>query len=111
MHSPRSPRNGNHPTRASGHGTDSCGNGGLLDRGGVSSRLSFGGNRSMAHGSPIPLTSVLIGLNSREFEAISGWPFADPFVARLLRDDIPQRVQYGNCRIWTYRDPDGRLVG
>jgi GNAT superfamily N-acetyltransferase len=65
----------------------------------------------MAHRSPIPLTPVLIGLGSREFEAISGWPFADPFVARLLREDIPQRVQFGNCQIWIYRDPDGRLVG
>jgi GNAT superfamily N-acetyltransferase len=61
--------------------------------------------------SAIPLAPVLIGLNSREFEAISGWPFADPFVARLLQDDIPQRTQFGNCRTWTYRDPDGRLVG
>src|SRR5437660_10130046 len=65
----------------------------------------------MAQGDAIPLTPVLLALDSREFEAISGWPFADPFVARLLRDDIPQRVQFGNCRIWTYRDPDGRLVG
>ncbi len=65
----------------------------------------------MAHDSPIPLTPVLVGLNSPEFEAISGWPFADPFVARLLQEDIPQRVQFGNCRIWIYRDPEGRLVG
>jgi hypothetical protein len=65
----------------------------------------------MANGPPIPLTAVLIELNSPEFEAISGWPFADPFVRRLLRDDIPQRVQFGNCGIWTYRDPEGRLVG
>src|SRR5438105_3664538 len=65
----------------------------------------------MAHGPPIPLTAVLIQLDSPEFEAISGWPFADRFVRRLLQDDIPQRVQFNNCTIWTYRDPDGRLVG
>jgi GNAT superfamily N-acetyltransferase len=65
----------------------------------------------MAHDSPIPLTPDLVGLTSAEFEAISGWPFADPFVARLLQEDIPQRVQFGYCRIWIYRDPDGRLVG
>ena len=65
----------------------------------------------MAHGPPIPLTAVLIGLESNEFQAISGWPFADPFVKRLLQEDIPQRVQFGNCSIWTYRDPDGSLVG
>ncbi len=65
----------------------------------------------MSDRTPIPLTPILIDLASREFEAISGWPFADPFVARLLREDIPQRVQFGYCRIWLYRDPDGRLVG
>jgi GNAT superfamily N-acetyltransferase len=65
----------------------------------------------MAHGPPIPLTADLIELESNEFQAISGWPFADPFVKRLLQQDIPQRVQFGNCRIWTYRDPDGSLVG
>jgi GNAT superfamily N-acetyltransferase len=65
----------------------------------------------MAHGPPIPLTAVLIGLDSDEFQAISSWPFADPFVNRLLQEDIPQRVQFGICRIWTYRDPDGSLVG
>lgn len=65
----------------------------------------------MSHGTPIPITPILIGLESAEFEALSGWPFADRFVARLLLDDIPQRVQFGNCRIWIYRDPVGRLVG
>jgi GNAT superfamily N-acetyltransferase len=65
----------------------------------------------MAHGPPVPLTAVLIGLDSSEFQAISGWPFADAFVRRLLQEDIPQRVQFGNCSVWTYRDPDGSLVG
>jgi ribosomal protein S18 acetylase RimI-like enzyme len=65
----------------------------------------------MAHGSPIPLTAVLIGHDSEEFQAISAWPFVDPFVKRLLQEDIPQRVQFGNCSIWTYRDPNGSLVG
>jgi GNAT superfamily N-acetyltransferase len=65
----------------------------------------------MAQSPPIPLTAVLIGLDSDEFLAISDWPFADPFVKRLLQEDIPQRVQFGSCNIWTYRDPDGSLVG
>ncbi len=65
----------------------------------------------MPHGPPIPLTPVLIELDSDEFSAISGWPFADAFVRRLLENDIPQRVLFGSCRIWTYRDPAGRLVG
>lgn len=61
--------------------------------------------------SPIPLTPVLVSVDSQEFQAITGWPFPDPFVLRLLRDDIPQRVQFGNCRIWIYRDPTGEFVG
>jgi GNAT superfamily N-acetyltransferase len=65
----------------------------------------------MSDRTPIPLTPAPIEFGSPEFEAISGWPFADPFVARLLKSDIPQRVQFGNCRIWIYRDPEGRLVG
>lgn len=59
----------------------------------------------------IPLSPEVIGLDTREFEAIAGWPFADPFVTRLLRDDIPQRYHRGNCRIWIYRDPASSLVG
>ena len=46
----------------------------------------------MAHGPPIPLTAVLIGLGSNEFQAISGWPFADPFVKRLLQDAINEKA-------------------
>jgi len=29
----------------------------------------------------------------------------------LLQEDIPQRVQFGNCKIWTYRDENRSLVG
>ena len=65
----------------------------------------------MALQSPIPLTPISIRHTGEEFAAIAGWPFADPFVARLLTNDIPQRVQFGNCRIWIYRDPESRLVG
>lgn len=65
----------------------------------------------MAHSSPVPLTALLIGLDSDEFRAISGWPFADPYVKRLLQEDIPQRVQFGHCSIWIYRDPSGSLAG
>lgn len=68
-------------------------------------------NSLMSNRTPIPLTAVQIRLDSREFEAISDWPYSDSFVTRLLRHDIPQRVQFGNCRIWIYRDPEGRLVG
>jgi len=66
---------------------------------------------SIANRPSVPLSAVLIGLDSREFQAICGWPFADPFVSRLIQEDVPQRVQYGNCRIWAYRDPNDNLVG
>ena len=65
----------------------------------------------MAERIPIPLTPTPIALDHPDFQAISGWPYADPFVSRILRDDIPQRIRFGNSRIWTYRDPEGRLVG
>jgi ribosomal protein S18 acetylase RimI-like enzyme len=60
---------------------------------------------------PIPLKPALAELNSPEFKEICGWPFVDPFVGRLLRDDIPQRMFFGNGRTWVYRDPENRLVG
>ena len=60
---------------------------------------------------PIPLSPLAIEINSEEFLAIAGWPYADPFVSRLLRDDIPLRTTRGNCRVWVYRDPAGSMVG
>ena len=65
----------------------------------------------MSDRTTIPLTPVPIHLDSPEFGEISGWPFEDPFVGRLLREDIPQRVQFNNGLVWVYRDPDNRLVG
>ncbi|HQU44068.1 MAG TPA: GNAT family N-acetyltransferase, partial [Pirellulales bacterium] len=65
----------------------------------------------MSHGHPIPLTPVPIGIRSEEFQGILGWPFTDAYVGRLLLNDIPQRVQFGNCQIWIYRDPEERLAG
>lgn len=65
----------------------------------------------MVHFTPIPLTPIPVDLNSCEFAAISDWPYADAFVGRLLREDIPQRVQFGDGRMWVYRDPADRLVG
>jgi ribosomal protein S18 acetylase RimI-like enzyme len=59
----------------------------------------------------VSLTPSLIELDSSEFEELCAWPFADPYVGRMLRDDIPQRVQYGGGRIWIYRDPSSLAVG
>lgn len=58
----------------------------------------------MSDRAPIPLVPALVPLDSRAFAEIGGWPFADPFVSRLLRTDIPRRV-------WTYFDPAGQPVG
>ncbi len=61
--------------------------------------------------SPIPLSAVAIRLDSPEFGIVSSWPYADPFVARMLQTDIPKRLQFGDCQVWVYRDPEGQLVG
>jgi ribosomal protein S18 acetylase RimI-like enzyme len=60
---------------------------------------------------PIPLTPIPIGLDSPEFKTICDWPFDDSYVGRLLRDEIPERVQRGTGRIWIYREPGGQPVG
>ncbi len=65
----------------------------------------------MPERAPIPLTPVLTELNSPEFRELCGWPFGDRYIGRLLRDDIPQRIQFGNGRIWVYREPTNQLVG
>ena len=65
----------------------------------------------MNHSVPIPLTAAQIIADSPEFQAICGWPFADAYITRLLLRDIPQRMAFGNCSVWTYRDPGGSLVG
>ncbi len=65
----------------------------------------------MSERTPIPLTPILIELDSPEFAEICGWRFDDAYVGRRLQDDIPWRIRRGTCRIWIYRDPVGQLVG
>jgi ribosomal protein S18 acetylase RimI-like enzyme len=65
---------------------------------------------------PSPLTAIATAPGKPVFQAILAWPFADqPFfvgqVKRLLQRDIPHRVMYGNCMVWTYRDSAGNTVG
>ncbi len=60
---------------------------------------------------PVSLTPFFTHLDSKEFKAICDWPFADAYISRLLREDIPRRVKFGNCRIWVYRDPDMQFAG
>src|SRR4051812_20925146 len=59
----------------------------------------------------IPLTTIDVKLNDPVFNAIKTWPFKDDFVFRLLVDDIPQRIKYGSCQFWAYRDPHSTIVG
>jgi ribosomal protein S18 acetylase RimI-like enzyme len=62
-------------------------------------------------GLAIPLTTIDVKLNDPVFDAIKTWPFTDEFVFRLLVDDIPQRIKYGSCQFWAYRDPRSTIVG
>jgi ribosomal protein S18 acetylase RimI-like enzyme len=59
----------------------------------------------------VSLTAIDVKLSDPVFNAMRMWPFKDEFVSRLLIDDIPQRVKYGSCKIWAYRDPQSTLVG
>jgi ribosomal protein S18 acetylase RimI-like enzyme len=59
----------------------------------------------------IPLTTIDVKLNDPVFNAITTWPFKDEFVLRLLLNDIPQRIKYGSCKFWAYRDPQSTIVG
>ena len=65
----------------------------------------------MSKPEPIPLAPFPIQLGSADFATISGWPFEDEFVGRILRDDIPQRVWLNRCQIWGYREPGGQFAG
>jgi ribosomal protein S18 acetylase RimI-like enzyme len=65
---------------------------------------------------PIPLTALRIVPGEEEYQALLTWPFpAELFyegqVTRLLRSDIPFRVQYSNGLVWVYQDPHGNSVG
>lgn len=65
----------------------------------------------MADRPPIPVTPVPVTIDGPDFADLLAWPFVDPFVGRLLRTDVPRRVQFYDCRLWVYRDPDGVPVG
>lgn len=57
-----------------------------------------------------PLIPTVVEITSPIFAAISQWQFEDEFVARILVDDIPQRVKYQNGTIWAYSNPDRTIV-
>ncbi len=59
----------------------------------------------------IVLTPSLVDHTSPEFLEISSWPYADEFVERLLKNDIPARSLWNEGRIWVYRDPSKAIVG
>jgi ribosomal protein S18 acetylase RimI-like enzyme len=60
---------------------------------------------------PIHLAPLLIQLDHPFVHEICRWQFEDDFVLRLLRDDIPQRVKFGRCRVWAYLDASRSIVG
>ena len=59
----------------------------------------------------IPLRAEIVDFVSPEYEQVAAWPFEDRFVSRLLSEDIPQRMQYSNCRLWRYLNPNSDNVG
>jgi ribosomal protein S18 acetylase RimI-like enzyme len=70
----------------------------------------------MATPSPIPLIPIRTAIGDPEFQAILAWqfptqPFYEAQVQRLLAQDIPHRMAFGACSLWTYRDPHGNIVG
>src|SRR5690242_1017051 len=62
-------------------------------------------------GVAVPLVATDIELHNNAFTDILQWPFADPFVARLLSTDIRQRWAFGNCRILIYTNEQKQIVG
>ena len=62
----------------------------------------------MTERSPIPLSAAPIRLDSPEFATLLSWPYADPFVSRMLQTDITERFLSGDCQVWVYRDPVGQ---
>jgi len=70
----------------------------------------------MSTQSPIPLAPIRTAIGDAEFQAILAWqfpqqPFYEAQVQRLLVQDIPHRMVFGACSLWTYRDPHGNVVG
>ncbi|HEX4793708.1 MAG TPA: GNAT family N-acetyltransferase [Humisphaera sp.] len=65
----------------------------------------------MADHSPAVVIPTQIHLKHGLFRAICHWPFADSFVGRLLRYDIPQRIKLGNGRMWAYLDAAHEVIG
>jgi len=59
----------------------------------------------------ISLIASRVDLGGDDFKLIVNWPYNDSFVARVLKSDIPQRVKFGNGRIWLFKDPMGQPVG
>jgi ribosomal protein S18 acetylase RimI-like enzyme len=70
----------------------------------------------MSTSSPIPLTPIRTVIGDPEFQAIAAWqfpqqPFYEAQVQRLLGQDIPHRMVFGVCSLWSYRDSHGNIVG
>jgi ribosomal protein S18 acetylase RimI-like enzyme len=65
----------------------------------------------MASPEPVRLLAVPITRDHPAFATLLSTSFADPFVSRLLRTDLPLRMTFGNGRVWVYTDPTFPGVG
>jgi ribosomal protein S18 acetylase RimI-like enzyme len=57
------------------------------------------------------LSAIVVKPNDPVYQAISGWSFKDEFVHRILTDDIPRRVNFGNAQIYAYADSQKNVAG
>lgn len=57
------------------------------------------------------LLAISVEISTPVFAAMQEWAFEEDFVARILAEDIPQRVKYGQGRVWVYADSQRNLVG
>jgi ribosomal protein S18 acetylase RimI-like enzyme len=57
-----------------------------------------------------PVPAVVQGI----IQQICSWPFEDSYIPRLLKTDIPQRMQRGKAGFWLYTDgsdPKKEVIG
>jgi len=65
----------------------------------------------MAERAAPALAATRIDCNGSVFAEILRWSFRETFVARLLAEDIPQRVAFHGCQIMGYLNREREIVG
>jgi ribosomal protein S18 acetylase RimI-like enzyme len=77
-------------------------------------RVSTTLGKTMADSTPVSLDAIPIGLDDPDWaQDICNWNWEpeDTYVRDMIQVDIPERVRYRNCRIWSFRDPNNEVVG